>query len=89
MADFTENVLDTPESRRKKISQIAEAAASEAITKKVNRMFGIKDGYNEDSLQTFLAMTPEERQENLDLSEALIKNAKAVRFHFGPCALLD
>jgi hypothetical protein len=80
-----EAILNSLDDRGKKIAAIAEAAASEAVRKKVTRMMDFMTGFNPKKLQQFLALSSEERRSHLHCLELI--QAEQEKVCFCPAAL--
>lgn len=74
-----EAVLNTLDERRNAIAGIAQAAASEAVRRKVDRMLGVMNGFNEEKLREFLGYSFDEQKEHLEYLEQLQEDNEKVR----------
>ena len=75
-----ETIYNSMDARRQKIAAVAEAAATEALRKKVNRMMDFMTGFNHDKLRDFLALSFEDRKGHLDYLEQIQRENEKVCF---------
>jgi len=77
-----ETALNTLDERRKKMAMLADAAAAEAIRKKVTRMMGVVDGFKKKQLREFLVLTFDGQKERLEFLEQFQEENEKVRVCF-------
>jgi hypothetical protein len=84
-----ETIYNSMDVRRQKIAAVAEAAATEAVRKKVNHMMDFMTGFNDQKLRQFLAFSVEDREGHLAYLETIQTDQEKVCFCPAACPAFE